>query len=256
MLAPNLPAVQQPKPKLHDVTIITKKTYACARVEGVPPEEFGIERNAKLNIQECGYCFHEVSKRQSQLIADGYDPVQIGKLPSYSPIENNTEAQSRDTVDETRMSGGDDGLNTANRLIRVTEHYCRLDYEGAGRTGLYRITTGGEEAEILRRKQDDGETYKDEIEEVNCIPFAAMTPVIMTHRLFRRSSADLVMDIQRIKTALLRGLLDNSDLHNIPRVEVAETFASENTVDDLLVSRPGGIVRTKQPGGLQWQVVP
>jgi hypothetical protein len=50
--------------------------------------------------------------------------------------------------------------------------------------------------------------------------------------------------------------LDNLYLHNNPRVEVAEGMAGPNTLDDLLVSRPGGVVRTKQPGGLNWQVVP
>jgi hypothetical protein len=64
------------------------------------------------------------------------------------------------------------------------------------------------------------------------------------------------MDIQRIKTALVRGMLDNLYLHNNPRVEVAEANAGPNTLDDLLVSRPGGVVRTKNPGGLNWQVVP
>jgi hypothetical protein len=88
------------------------------------------------------------------------------------------------------------------------------------------------------------------------MPFAAMTPVIVTHRFFGRSIADLVMDIQRIKTALLRAMLDNAYLANNPRVEVAEAFAGPDTLDDLLVSRPGGIVRTRQPGGLSWQVVP
>ena len=77
-----------------------------------------------------------------------------------------------------------------------------------------------------------------------------MTPVIVTHRFFGRSIADLVMDIQRIKTALLRALLDNAYLANNPRTEVAESHATETTLDDLLVSRPGGIVRTKTPGGL------
>ena len=58
------------------------------------------------------------------------------------------------------------------------------------------------------------------------------------------------MDIQRIKTALLRALLDNAYLANNPRTEVPESHATETTLDDLLVSRPGGIVRTKMPGGL------
>jgi hypothetical protein len=39
-------------------------------------------------------------------------------------------------------------------------------------------------------------------------------------------------------------------------VEVAESNAGPNTLDDLLVSRPGGVVRTKTAGGLNWQVVP
>ncbi len=108
---------------------------------------------------------------------------------------------------------------------------------------LYRVTTGGE-GEVLKR---DGEPDVIEVDE---IPFAAMTPVIITHRFFGRSIADLVMDIQRIKTALLRALLDNAYLANNPRTEVAESHATETTLDDLLVSRPGGIVRTKLPGGL------
>jgi len=36
--------------------------------------------------------------------------------------------------------------------------------------------------------------------------------VIVTHRFFGRSIADLVMDIQRIKTALIRSILDNAYL--------------------------------------------
>jgi hypothetical protein len=259
MLAPtpNLPALQQPAPKFHDVTVITKKTYACARVEGVPPEEFGIERNAK-SICDASYCFHEVARRQSDLIADGFDPEQIKKLPSYS-ILTHPEALARDTVDENQFGSGDDNLNDASRLIRVTEHYIRMDYEEdkkKPRTSLYRVTTGGEDADILRRKGDDEKTYADDIVEIDVVPFAAMTPVMITHRFFGRSVADLVMDIQRIKTALLRGMLDNLYLHNQPRVEVSESHATPNTVPDLLLSRPGGIVRTKQPGGLQWQTVP
>jgi hypothetical protein len=234
-------------PKLHDVTIVTRKTYQCARVEGVPPEEFGIARNAR-SLRDCGYCFHEVIRPEADLIASGYDPVQVRRLPSHSILESD-ESRARDTVDENVVVAGN-GLNKANREIKITEHYVRMDYEGDRKARLYRVTTGGDDGEVLIRNGEE------EIVEVDAIPFAAMTPVIMTHRFFGRSIADLVMDIQRIKTALLRGMLDNLYLHNHPRVEVPESHASDNTLDDLLVSRPGGIVRTKVPGGLQWQVVP
>lgn len=234
-------------PKLHDVTILTRKTYQCARVAGVPPEEFGIARHAR-SLYDCGYCFHEVIRREADLIASGYDAIQVRRLPTSSVLETR-ESRARDTVDES-LNVAADGLNSANREIRVTEHYVRMDYEGSGKAALYRVTIGGDDNEIMIRNGEE------EIVEVDCIPFAAMTPVIMTHRFFGRSIADLVMDIQRIKTALLRGALDNLYLHNHPRVEVPESHASDNTLDDLLVSRPGGIVRTKAPGGLQWQVVP
>ena len=58
------------------------------------------------------------------------------------------------------------------------------------------------------------------------------------------------MDIQRIKTAILRQLLDNMYLANNQRTEIAESHANENTIDDWLTNRPGGLVRTRTPGGL------
>jgi hypothetical protein len=231
--------------RLHDVTVQTKRTHAFARVEGVPPEEFGIARHAR-SIRDTDYCFHDVLRSEARLIEQGYDREQVRRLPSYV-VTDTIEARARDTVNEgTQGQGddGDDGINSASRLIRITEHYVRMDYDGNGRAALYRVTTGGEEGAILDR---DGEP--DVIAE-DAIPFAAMTPVIITHRFFGRSIADLVMDIQRIKTALLRALLDNAYLANNPRTEVPESHATDTTLDDLLVSRPGGIVRTKMPGGL------
>jgi hypothetical protein len=112
------------------------------------------------------------------------------------------------------------------------------------------VITGGDQGEVLKR---DG---KPSITPCDAIPFAAITPVPQTHRFFGRSIADLVMPVQREKTALKRGALDNLYLHNNPRVEVSEQNAGPNTLDDLLVSRPGGVVRTKTAGGLNWQEVP
>jgi hypothetical protein len=254
--APSAPAPAEPAaleddgpiPMLHDVTVVTRKTVAQARVEGVPPEEFGISRFAR-SLKDCGYCFHEVIKREEDLIADGYDRDEIEAIPSYTMLTN-PEELARDTVDEHLSAGGDEGINEVNRQIKITEHYVRMDYEGNNKPALYRVTTGGDQGEVLTR---NGEP---EIVQVDMPPFAAMTPVIVTHRFFGRSIADLVMDIQRIKTALLRAILDNAYLAVNPRVEVSEAHATETTLDDLLVSRPGGIVRTKMPGGVNWQTVP
>jgi hypothetical protein len=232
----------------HDITIVTTRKLAQAKVLGVPPEEFGIERGAR-NIRDCNYCFHEVvTKTEAQLIAEGFDEEQVKSLTDYT---GNTEIETlaRDTVGE-HFSTTAGGVNSAARLVRITEHYVRMDYEGNGRPCLYQVITGGDQGEILCK---DG---KECVTPFDAIPFAATTPVPITHRFFGRSIADLVMPLQREKTALKRGALDNLYLHNNPRVEVAESNAGPNTLDDLLVSRPGGVVRTKTAGGLNWQVVP
>ena len=182
---------------------------------GVPPEEFGIERGAR-SIRDCNYCFHEiVTKTVSQLIAEGFDEEQVNALEDYT---GNTEIEtlSRDTVDEHYNTVDGDSSNPASRLVKLTEHYIRLDYEGNGRASLYQVVTAGTQGDILRK---DG---REQIMPFDAIPFAATCPVPQPHRFFGRSIADLVMPVQREKTALKRGALDNLYLHNNPRVEVSE----------------------------------
>ncbi len=234
----------------HDVTVVQKKTYACAKVEAVPPEEFGISRRARC-VRDTGYCFHEPQGGvpAADLIAQGYDAAQVNKLATYnSPKE--TESFARDTIDETNEPQGDEGLNKAMRPIRVTEHYIRMDYEGDGKAKLYRVVTGGEDSTILKLKG------KPDIQEWDMIPFAVITPYIMPHRVFGRSIADIVIDIQQQKTVLKRGTMDNLYAVNMPRPEVAEDLSTDTTMDDLLVWRHGAPIRSKQPGAVTWQMVP
>ena len=54
-----------------------------ARVEGVPPEEFGIARHAR-SIRDADYCFHDVLKSQARLIAQGYDRERVNALMAGS----------------------------------------------------------------------------------------------------------------------------------------------------------------------------
>lgn len=234
-----------PETGLHDFTAVTKHYYKCAKVENVPPEEFGIARNAKT-IRDAQYAYHETTKTQAALIAQGYDEAQIRTLQGVGELDKD-EARARDTVEETATATND--INQASRKIRVTEHYIVMSYEEEDEEPqLYRVVTGGEDAKVLRRNVEG--TLVSDIEPVDVMPFAAMTPVIMPHRFWGRSIADLVMDIQRIKTALQRAVLDNFYLMNNQRFEVAESHAGDRTIDDLLVNRPGGFIRTKTPGGI------
>jgi hypothetical protein len=237
-----------PGQKLHDFTVVTKKTYGCCKVLNVPPEEFGIARRARVihgasQSQDASYMFHEVSRYESDLIDEGYDPEQVRSLPTYGKVEKQEEF-TRDTVAEGAERSGDSALNQAMRPIRITEHYIKMDYEKQGKTKLYRVMTGGEDSTVMRWNK------KPAVQTVDFMPFAAWTPVPQTHRFFGRSISDLIMEVQRIKTAILRAYLNNLYLATNPRYEVSEAHSADRTLDDLIVSRPGGVVRVKEPGGL------
>jgi hypothetical protein len=66
----------------------------------------------------------------------------------------------------------------------------------------------------------------------------------MPHRFYGRSVSELVEDIQLVKSTVMRQLLDNMYLTNNNRVAIMDGM---DNLDDLLTSRPGGVVRTKQP---------
>src|ERR1700759_1294492 len=127
-LAPPVPA---PTPITHDVTIVTTRKLAQARVMGVPPEEFGIERGAR-GIRDCNYCFHEVvTKTESQLIAEGFDTAQVRSLGDYTGTSG-IETLARDTVQEHFGLGAGDAKKAA-RLVRTFEpdrlmSYCVAAY--------------------------------------------------------------------------------------------------------------------------------
>jgi len=61
------------------------------------------------------------------------------------------------------------------------------------------------------------------------------------------------MDLQMIKSTIMRQMLDNLYLTNNSRVAAVE---GQVNMEDLLSSRPGGIVRTRAPGMVQPLAVP
>ena len=229
-----------PPPKWHDVKIRKKTECEKACVQGVPPEEFGIASRAR-NIRDAGYCYHAVPRMVGDLIDEGFDAKEVKLLPAFRPWVK-AEEIARDTVNESSQTTQ---VNTTemSRMVQIFEHYIEMDYDGDGLC-VYKVTTGIDNKPLKRKGYDTVEKMD------GGMPFAAITPVIMTHRFWGRSIADLVMDVQRIKTVLIRGLLDNLYLRNNFRTEVPESHATRNTIDDLINPRPGGVVRTKQPGGL------
>ena len=118
--------------------------------------------------------------------------------------------------------------------MEVVYHFVRL-YED-GKPVIYRVTTGNHEGVILDKTK------------VNRIPFAAVTPYAVTHRFYGYSLADKLIEIQKIKTALIRMLLNAGYFAQNQRYEVAMPKANAWTLRDLMDNRPGQHVRVQEAG--------
>ena len=219
-----------PLPMLHNCKLkrITKK--GKIKVESVPPEEFLIDKDA-VKLDDANYVAHRVYMTRSELVTMGYDKDEVYNLPSSDSSILNTERMARfQNIDDFPMNSSAD---PSTQRITIYENYVRYDYDGDGIAELRKITSVGESSEFI-------------LENVSCdtIPFVSVTPVPMPHRFYGRSVSELVEDVQLMKSTVMRQLLDNMYLTNNNRVAIMDGMVN---MDDLLTTRPGGVVRTKQP---------
>jgi hypothetical protein len=217
------------KVTLHDVVIHRTSLYGGVKIEPVPPEEFLIERRCK-DLHSANFVCHRTNKTKTELVEMGFDPEIVEELPTGDPdFYTEDKFVRHQNVD---FSHADNTGDKTTEDVLIHECYIKMDLNGDGKAELVKIIVAGDGKQLL------------DIEEIDTIPFISMTPVIMPHRFHGRSIAELVEDIQLIKSTVMRQMLDNMYLTNNNRVAIQDGQVS---MDDLLTNRPGGIVRTKQP---------
>jgi len=225
---------------MHDVVIKRKSYNGKIRVENVPPSEFLISRESK-NIQDARFVCHRVIKTLSELREmypdEDLEPSDLGG-GGDDMADFSAERLERYQFDKSAkywegMGGGDDYGEEGLRTYWLHESYLQTDFDGDGITELRKVCTVG--SKVLAN------------DEIDSIPFVSITPVKIPHKFFGLSVADLVMDLQLMKSTLMRNLMDNMYNQNYGRFAVLEGQAN---LDDLLTQRPGGVVRVKSPNAV------
>jgi len=251
-MAPPIPGgIEAPAPMLHDCVLKRRGKIERVKVEAVAPEEILISRRA-ISIEEAPFVCHRVRHTVSTLIELGYDEEQLKRLGTYDEQEYNTERIQRFLPDD-EWPYRSERTDEAAREMWVNECYIRVDEDGDGIAELRKITLGGSGSyEILTKGG------KDDDEEIDECPIISITPIPAPHKFFGYSLADLVMDLQLMRSVIWRQMLDNLYLSNNPRhlVITAPGYANTATIDDLLLSRPGGIVRADKPDAVTPLVTP
>lgn len=209
---------------LIDLAII-RKIPPKIMIKGLPPEEFLIARRA-VSIEDAAFVAHRVRKTISELIEEGYDPEVLERIPSYEESEYNEERLARFEADDEWPIDANH-MDPAMRSVWVYECYVKTDYDGDGLTELRQVVVAGPGYDLLSNVPVDE------------VPFVSITPIPLPHKFFGLSLADETMDLQLIKSTILRQLLDNMYL-----VNNNELLANERVeLDDLLTRRPGGVIR-------------
>ena len=213
-----------PGPMLHDVKVRRSRPTEYVEICPVPPDEILVSERARgPSLQDVDFVQHRTRKTLSELRQAGY------KVPD--DISDDDKGESIEDIARQRFGEGgdmydDDTGNAARRIVMYKETYIRIDRDGDGVAELRRVCSVG-----LNLLADD---------ECDIVGIGAGTGILMPHQHLGMSAYDLVEDIAKIKTNLLRSYLDNRNQINNTRTAVDEARAN---VDDFLVSRPGGVVR-------------
>ena len=209
------------QPMLHDVKLKVTEKKTEIKIENVAPESIMVSVDTTgPNLEDARFVQHREVMQLAD-IAETFDkPLEyIKSIMSDLRDTFEEESNARDIYDEEY----DRAIESDEALVKDT--YIKLDGE------RHRVVILGNTV-----------LYKEKTE---VVPFACITPMIMPHRHIGRSYADLTMDIQLIKSTLIRGQLDNMYLANNGRYAISDRV----NLDDMLTSRPGGIVRVEGDPG-------
>lgn len=210
----------------HSVRLERKKPRNYVKICNLAPEHVKVDQNSRnISLQDDRVAFveHAEYKTLTELRLEGFDvPDDIADGGDSS---SDWEEDLRDDYSPFR-DRDEETVDPAMRRVKVRECWIRFDYNDDGRAELRHVIIVG--TKILHN------------EECSVIPVVALCPTPLPHQHYGLSVADAVMDLQRIQTALLRGALDNQYLANNGRYGVDENAVN---LDDMLDSRPGGIVR-------------
>lgn len=213
------------------------------KVDSFSPNDLLVERDwTSPLLQDCPYVCRMMHVTYTDLVQMGLD-VTADELRA-----SETSDQAERLEDVTRQ--GDDFNERNDRNDdSMAQGWLRVEFVLADRDGdgiaerlcVYRLRE-----KILK------------VETVSHVPIATASPLLNPHRWDGMSMAEVVADLQKQHTELLRQTFNNLYLTNNPRTKVLTdaNWSPMVNIDDLLDSRPGGVIRQRDVNAVQEQVTP
>lgn len=228
----------EPIDGMYDVDEITGEPIAVydamVRVHGkpkfrdaaVPNEQFFVAPDART-LDTAVYLGDESQQSLAQLIEMGYEWEEIEGLWGNGSGQGQQLSDARDAGRSNTER--DVSRRDWNRIVTLREEYCRWFFEG--RYQLVRVhRVGNKILSVVAAPMQ---------------PYTLWCPFPMQHRLIGQSLADKVMDIQVVRSHMLRQAVDSLWLSTTPRMTIDMANSIPETIDDALDVAPGGLIRYK-----------
>jgi hypothetical protein len=235
---------QQPPPPPQPQTLIdciVRYTSTTRRLcmAGVPPEERLMDPSAR-NQETANYRGHRRVLKVYQLVNMGYDRdlcIEHATVDQDDEFaEDKAERQPEGVGEPADDLPGDDMLD-----VEYAELWINADRDGDGVAELIKVCTLGNACHIV----DEEESEQVSMAEFQAIP--------RPHSVTGDSLANNLLDVQTMKSALLRGLMESLPHSIYPRYAALE---GKVNWDDLLSTLPGQPVRTKDVNAITPLTVP
>lgn len=226
----------------YDVKLRVTWTEKKPKILPIPPDEMLVDKNClSVDLDEADFVGRRIKKSKSELIAEGFDPEKlelIGATDEHSWGDERTnrlfyEDEEPDDSDET---GG------SERKYWVYKVITNIDEDGDGRMERRRIVMVGDTI------------FEDEETDYN--PFVALSAILLPHKHTGLSYIDISKDLQEIKSALWRQMLDNVYKQNTRRKYVGEAFISDEAGTlDVLLDNSSEFIPARDPMAIREETV-
>lgn len=197
------------------------------------PSERVIYSGDATDIATARFVAHWEDRMAGELIAEGYSREMVKSLPSDDDDYPETRTQRNVNDDSADASSDADDRSDGSRTIRVYEAYVYADVEGNGELQRLKVTyAGGNDKCVVLDAQDWT---------MGRPPIFAACSLPLPYSPVGLSMADLVADLQKLRTEMMRDVLDNMYLANHGEMFLRRGPGSSINMDQFLSRTPGGV---------------
>lgn len=227
----------------YDISIKRICDYGKVKIAGVPCENMIISDDAR-SVDDAPVIGYVDEWKAGDFIERGL----VDSLDDLDGLDTDLEILDGEEAQARRATGAgitigdkDPPEDPSQRPVQYGELYIYADYDGDDIPELRKVITAGTNFKILSNEPWDE------------VDYAAFCPIPEAHTFFGESAADLTMDIQRIKSRILRDMLDSLAQSVKPQMGVVE---GQVNLDDVLNPDTSNIVRQRAPGMIQPITIP